>query len=245
MLNLLGKRLLQLIPTLFFVSVIIFSLQQLLPGDPALIMAGEERDPAVIEQIRQQYHLDRPIPVQYLYWVQGVLSGNLGESMRIYVPVLDLILQKLPVTIQLGSMAIVIALVIGISAGIISAIKKNTFWDYAANAFALWGISTPNFWLGIMLIFLFSVKLGWLPASGYVPLTEDWRASLASTIMPAFVLGNAIAAILMRHTRSAMLAGARKRLRAHGARERSLRAHGHPQTCHAQRSDPGHYIGRA
>ena len=186
-------------------SVIIFSLQQLLPGDPALIMAGEERDPAVIEQIRQQYHLDRPIPVQYFYWVQGVLSGNLGELMRIYVPVLDLILQKLPVTIQLGSMAIVIALVIGISAGIISAIKKNTIWDYAANAFALWGISTPNFWLGIMLIFLFSVKLGWLPASGYVPLTEDWRASLASTIMPAFVLGNAIAAILMRHTRSAML----------------------------------------
>ena len=205
MLSLLGKRLLQLIPTLFFVSVIIFSLQQLLPGDPALIMAGEERDPAVIEQIRQQYHLDRPFPVQYVYWVQGVLSGNLGESMRIHVPVLDLILQKLPVTIQLGSMAIVIALVIGISAGIISAIKKNTFWDYAANAFALWGISTPNFWLGIMLIFLFSVKLGWLPASGYVPLTEDWRASLASTIMPAFVLGNAIAAILMRHTRSAML----------------------------------------
>ena len=205
MLNLLGKRLLQLIPTLFFVSVIIFSLQQLLPGDPALIMAGEERDPAVIEQIRQQYHLDRPIPVQYLYWVQGVLSGNLGESMRIHVPVLDLILQKLPVTIQLASMAIVIALVIGITAGIVSAVKKNTFWDYAANAFALWGISTPNFWLGIMLIFLFSVKLGWLPASGYVPLTEDWRASLASTIMPAFVLGNAIAAILMRHTRSAML----------------------------------------
>ena len=205
MLSLLGKRLLQLIPTLFFVSVIIFSLQQLLPGDPALIMAGEERDPAVIEQIRQQYHLDRPIPVQYLYWVLGVLSGNLGESMRIHVPVLDLILQKLPVTIQLASMAIVIALVIGIGAGIISAVKKNTAWDYAANAFALWGISTPNFWLGIMLIFLFSVKLGWLPASGYVSLTEDWRASLASTIMPAFVLGNSIAAVLMRHTRSAML----------------------------------------
>jgi len=205
MLSLLGKRLLQLIPTLFFVSVLIFSLQQLLPGDPALIMAGEERDPAVIEQIRQQYHLDRPIPVQYLYWVLGVLSGNLGESMRIHVPVLDLILQKLPVTIQLASMAIVIALVIGIGAGIISAVKKNTAWDYAANAFALWGISTPNFWLGIMLIFLFSVKLGWLPASGYVSLTEDWRASLASTIMPSFVLGNSIAAVLMRHTRSAML----------------------------------------
>jgi peptide/nickel transport system permease protein len=119
--------------------------------------------------------------------------------------VLDLIKQKLPVTLQLGSMAIVIAFLIGIPAGIVSAVKKGTAWDYGANLFALWGISTPNFWLGIMLIFLFSIKLGWLPASGYVPLSENWRASLASTIMPAFVLGNAIAAILMRHTRSAML----------------------------------------
>ena len=102
-------------------------------------------------------------------------------------------------------MAILIALLIGIPAGIISAVKKDTAWDYGANLFALWGISTPNFWLGILLIFLFSVTLGWLPASGYVRLGEDWRASLATTIMPAFVLGNAIAAVLMRHTRSAML----------------------------------------
>src|ERR1700739_3275206 len=102
-------------------------------------------------------------------------------------------------------MAIVISFAIGIPAGIISAVKKGTAWDYGANLFALWGISTPNFWLGIMLIFLFSIELGWLPASGYVPLSENWRASFSSTIMPAFVLGNAIAAILMRHTRSAML----------------------------------------
>jgi peptide/nickel transport system permease protein len=205
MLTFLGKRLLQLIPTLFFVSLIIFSLQQLLPGDPATIMAGEERDPAVIAQIRQQYRLDQPIPIQYLYWVKGVLTGDLGESMRIKKPVRELIFEKLPVTMQLASMAIVIALTIGVSAGIVSAVKKGTLWDYAANVFALWGLSTPNFWLGIMLIFLFSVELGWLPASGYVSLTEDWRQSLASTIMPAFVLGNAIAAVLMRHTRSAML----------------------------------------
>jgi peptide/nickel transport system permease protein len=204
-LSFLGKRLLQLAPTLFFVSLIIFSLQQLLPGDPALVMAGEERDPQVIEQIRRQYRLDRSPPMQYVYWVKGVLTGDLGESMRIKQPVLDLILEKLPVTIQLGSMAIIIALLIGVGAGIVSAVKKDTVWDYGANIFALWGISTPNFWLGIMLIFLFSVKLGWLPASGYVRLTEDWRASLAATIMPAFVLGNAIAAILMRHTRNAML----------------------------------------
>jgi peptide/nickel transport system permease protein len=205
MLTFLGKRLLQLVPTLFFVSVIIFSLQQLLPGDPALVMAGEEKDPEVIAQIRRQYHLDQPLPVQYVYWLNGLAHGNLGESLRIKTPVLDLVLAKLPVTLQLATMAMLIALAIGISAGIISAVKKDTLWDYGANAFALWGISTPNFWLGIMLIFLFSVRLGWLPASGYVPLVEDWRASLASTIMPAFVLGNAIAAILMRHTRSAML----------------------------------------
>jgi peptide/nickel transport system permease protein len=204
-LKFIGKRLLQLVPTLFFVSVLIFSLQHLLPGDPALVMAGEENDPAVVEQIRQQYHLDQPIVLQYLYWVKGVLSGDLGESMRIKEPVLKLVLEKLPVTLQLASMAIVIALSIGLTAGVISAVKKNTPLDYAANVFALWGISTPNFWLGIMLIFLFSVELGWLPASGYVRLSEDWRASFASTILPAFVLGNAIAAILMRHTRSAML----------------------------------------
>jgi peptide/nickel transport system permease protein len=205
MLPFLGRRLLQLIPTLFFVSVIIFGLQQLLPGDPALIMAGEDRDPEVIAQIRRQYRLDQPIPVQYVYWMKGVLSGDLGESMRIKKPVLDLVLEKLPVTAQLAGMAILIALVIGVGAGIVSAVYKDTWLDYGANVFALWGISTPNFWLGILLIFLFSVQLGWLPASGYVRPGEDLQASLASTIMPAFVLGNAIAAVLMRHTRGAML----------------------------------------
>ncbi len=205
MLTFFGKRLLQLVPTLFFVSLIIFSLQRLLPGDPALVMAGEEKDPDVIEQIRRQYHLDQPLPVQYVYWLNGLMRGDLGESLRIKQPVLALVLEKLPVTIQLATMAMVIALLIGISAGVISAVKKDSAWDYGANALALWGISTPNFWLGIMLIFLFSVHLGWLPASGYVRLSEGWGASLASTIMPAFVLGNAIAAVLMRHTRSAML----------------------------------------
>jgi peptide/nickel transport system permease protein len=134
-----------------------------------------------------------------------VLSGNLGESMRLKASVGSLVMQKLPVTLQLAAMALLIALCIGIPAGIISAVKKETAWDYGANLFALWGLSTPNFWLGILLIFLFSVTLGWLPASGYVRLGEDWKASLATTIMPAFVLGNALAAVLMRHTRSAML----------------------------------------
>ncbi|HEX2726067.1 MAG TPA: ABC transporter permease, partial [Beijerinckiaceae bacterium] len=191
--------------TLFLVSVLIFSLQQLLPGDPALVMAGEEKDPEVIEQIRRQYRLDQPLPIQYFYWIGGVLTGDLGESMRLKAPVLDLILQKLPVTLQLATMAMIIALTIGVSAGVISAVKKDTVWDYAVNVVSLWGISTPNFWLGIMLIFLFAVTLGWLPASGYVSPWEDWRQSLATTIMPAFVLGNAIAGVIMRHTRSAML----------------------------------------
>ena len=205
MLIFLGKRVLQLIPTLFFVSVIIFSLQQLLPGDPALVMAGEERDPAVLEQIRKQYRLDQPIPIQYVYWIKGVLSGDLGESMRLKEPVLRLIMQKFPVTLQLALMAIVVSLAVGVTAGVISAIKKNTKIDYAVNLVALWGISTPNFWLGIMLIFLFSVWLGWLPASGYVSPFEDFWLSLQTTVLPAFVLGNSFAAVLMRHTRSAML----------------------------------------
>ena len=205
MLSFLVTRLLQIIPTLVLVSMLIFGLQQLLPGDPALIMAGEERDPQVLAEIREQYRLDQPIPIQYLYWIKGVLSGNLGESMRLKAPVGALVMQKLPVTLQLAAMALLIALCIGIPSGIVSAVKKETAWDYGANLFALWGLSTPNFWLGILLIFLFSVTLGWLPASGYVQLGEDWKESLATTIMPAFVLGNALAAVLMRHTRSAML----------------------------------------
>jgi peptide/nickel transport system permease protein len=201
----LTRRLLQIIPTVILVSMLIFGLQQLLPGDPALIMAGEERDPKVLAEIRQQYRLDRPIPEQYFYWMKGVLSGNLGESMRLKASVGSLVSQKLPVTLQLAGMAFLIAIGIGIPAGIVSAVKKETAWDYGANLFSLWGLSTPNFWLGILMIFLFSVTLGWLPASGYVRPGEDWEASLATTIMPAFVLGNALAAVLMRHTRSAML----------------------------------------
>ena len=205
MLNFLPRRLLELLPTLFLVSVLIFSLQQLLPGDPALVMAGEEGDPAVIEQIRRQYRLDQPLPLQYLHWMGNVLQGDLGESMRIKQPVAQLIAEKLPVTLQLGTMAMLFALLIGIPAGIISAVRKGTAWDTAANVVALAGLSTPNFWLGIMMIFLFSVSLGWLPASGYVSLLEDPLQSLATTVMPAFVLGSGIAAVLMRHMRSSLL----------------------------------------
>ena len=199
------RRIATIVPTLIFVSMLIFGLQQLLPGDPAVVLAGEDRDPTVVAYLRQKMHLDDPLPVRYLYWINGVLHGDLGESLRMQKPVLALILEKLPVTLELAGLAIVIALLIGVPAGIISAVRRNTAWDYAANAVALWGLSTPNFWLGIMLILLFSVTLGWLPASGFVSPFEDLKANLAALIMPAFVLGNAIAAVLMRHTRSAML----------------------------------------
>ncbi|CDN57213.1 Inner membrane ABC transporter permease protein YddR (plasmid) [Neorhizobium galegae bv. officinalis bv. officinalis str. HAMBI 1141] len=203
--SLLARRLLQLIPTVILLSLIIFSLQHLLPGDPALVLAGDNPDEATLAAIREQYHLDQPVFVQYIFWVKGVLTGDLGESMRHNRPVLDLILLKLPVTLQLAVMGIVVALVLGIAGGVISALRQNTTIDYMTNVVSLAGISVPNFWLGIMLIMFFSVYLGWLPASGFVSPWEDWRMNLSTTIMPAFVLGSAIAGVIMRHTRSAML----------------------------------------
>jgi peptide/nickel transport system permease protein len=201
----LGLRIAQIAPTLLLVSILVFGLQQLMPGDPARVIAGEDQDPAAIAQIRAELALDKPLPVQYALWLGKVLHGNLGYSWRNREPVMTLVEEKLPVTLQLSAMAFVIAMLIGVPAGVIAAVERNTAWDWLANAIGLAGLSTPTFWLGIMLILLVSVDLGWLPPSGYVPLGQDWVRSLATTIMPAFVLGNAIAAILMRHTRSAML----------------------------------------
>ncbi|TMV86874.1 ABC transporter permease [Thioclava sp. BHET1] len=205
MLRFLARRIVIAIPTILLISMFVFGLQKLLPGDPVLAMAGEERDPATIAMLRQKYHLNDPIPQQYLYWIEGAAHGDLGISLRTREPVLTLIGQKLPVTIQLSIMALIIALAIGIPTGVLSAYRKNTWVDWLSNIVALSGLSIPNFWLGIMLILLVSVRLGWLPASGYVPFWDDPLLSLKTMAMPAFVLGTGLAGTLMRHTRSAML----------------------------------------
>lgn len=200
-----GKRLLVAIPTLLIVSIFVFSLQKLLPGDPVLAMAGEERDPQVIEFLREKYRLNDPVVYQYGYWIANVLRGDFGISLRTNQPVLELIGEKLPVTIQLAVMSMIFAFIIGVPMGILAAVKKNTVIDYIANIVALSGLSIPNFWLGIMLILLVSVRLGWLPASGFESIFVDPLRSIETMIMPSFVLGTALAATLMRHTRSAML----------------------------------------
>lgn len=205
MLTFIFRRLLSAIPTLILVSLFVFTLQKLLPGDPVLAMAGEERDPAVMAYLRDKYRLNDPVPLQYLHWVGNVLQGDFGTSLRTEQPVTTLLASKLPVTIELAVLALIIALLIGIPTGVISAVRKGTAVDYGANVLALSGISIPHFWLGIVLIMIFAVKLHWLPASGFVPLGENLGQNLKTLILPAFVLGAGLSGVLMRHTRSAML----------------------------------------
>ena len=200
-----AQRLVVLVPTLFVVSVLIFSLQQLLPGDAALALAGEERDEAAVAAIRAKYHLDRPVVAQYTIWMGKVLRGDLGESLRNRLPVTELLASKLPVTLELAAASMLIALAIGIPAGVLSAARRGTVTDLTANLVALSGLSVPHFWLGIMLILLFAVRLGWLPASGYVPPWEDLGRNLTTLLLPSVVLGTGVAGVMMRHTRGAML----------------------------------------
>ncbi|MCA0418940.1 MAG: ABC transporter permease [Proteobacteria bacterium] len=205
MATLILRRILIAIPTLFLVSLFVFALQRALPGDPFLVIAGEERDPEVIARLREIYRMDDPIFVQFFAWLGQVVQGDFGRSLRTGEPVLTLILQKLPVTIQLATASILVAICIGIPIGILAARRKGTVVDYSASAVALSGLSIPNFWFGIMLILLVSVHLKWLPASGYESIFEHPWEAIKRLIMPAFVLGNGLAAFLMRHTRSAML----------------------------------------
>ncbi|WP_420963391.1 ABC transporter permease [Brucella sp. IR073] len=226
MLELIIRRCVVVLPTLFLVSVLVFGMQKLLPGDPILAMAGEDRDPQTIAYLQEKYRLNDPVPVQYFVWLKQIVSGDFGLSIRTEKPVLELIAQKLPVTIQLAAFAMVVALLIGVPAGIVSAVRKGTLTDYTINVAALSGLSIPNFWLGILLILIVSVKWQLLPSSGYTPLFEDPAQNIRTMIMPAFVLGTGLAGVLMRHTRSAMLGVLRsdyvRTARAKGLDERTV-----------------------
>lgn len=205
MLALIVRRAVIALPTLLLVSLMVFALQRALPGDPFLVIAGEERDPQVIAHLRQLYRLDDPIVVQFFAWLGQVAQGDFGRSLRTGEPVLGLIWQKLGVTVQLAIASMIVAVGIGLPAGIVAARRKDTVADYAASAVALFGLSVPHFWLGIMMILVISVELRWLPASGFESIFVDPKAAIERLIMPSLVLGGGLAAFIMRHTRSAML----------------------------------------
>ncbi|HEX3178820.1 MAG TPA: ABC transporter permease [Methylomirabilota bacterium] len=205
MLEFLIRRVVISIVTLFVISVVVFTGVRMIPGDPARVMAGADADAAGLEEIRAKYGLNDPIPVQYLRWVGLALRGDLGESIRTRDPVIRTVFRKLPITVELAILSVLVAVSVAIPAGVLAAVRRNTAWDLLASGVSLCGVSIPNFWLGIMLILFFSVRLGWLPASGFVPWWESPVGNVTRMIMPAFVLGTALAAVLMRQTRNAMI----------------------------------------
>jgi peptide/nickel transport system permease protein len=191
--------------TLLLISLIVFTGVRMIPGDPARVLAGTDADAAGIEEIREKYGLNAPLPLQYLRWLGLAVRGDLGESIRTRTSVAWTVAIKLPITIELTLLSLLVALTIAIPAGVIAAVRRNTVWDVLASGVSLCGVSVPNFWLGIMLILLVSVRFGWLPASGFVPLAEDPVGNLKRMLMPALVLGTGLAAVLMRQTRNAMI----------------------------------------
>ena len=221
------KRLIQLFPVLILLSVIVFSLVHIIPGDPVDVMMGEGfNDPVVAEALRKQLHLDKPLVVQYIYWLWDVAHGNLGKSVITHQPVLGMILERFPATMLLALASAVVALLISLPAGIIAAARQNTWSDYLAMGISLCGISIPNFWLGIMLILFFSQFLGWLPSMGYTPFFENPPDAFMHLVMPAITLGTAMAASLTRFTRSEMLEELRqdyvRTARSKGVKERTV-----------------------
>lgn len=192
-----AKRLVQIIPVILGVTLVVFLIMQMVPGDPAAILAGEGASQETIEQYREDLGLNRPVTQQYLTYVGNVFQGDLGNSLKNKQPVLDEILLRLPITMELAFYSILITVVLGLTAGIISAVKPYSFRDVSVMVIALLGISLPSFWLGLLLMYLFSVKLQWLPVAGW-----DGPANI---ILPAITLGIGGAAIVARMTRSSML----------------------------------------
>jgi peptide/nickel transport system permease protein len=189
----------------FLASVVVFAGLQALPGSPALTLAGEDRSPQAIAAIVQKFGLDKPLPVQYGNWLGHAVQGDFGVSHRTGLSVGATIVDRIPITLELAFLSILVGLVIGIPAGVIAAVKRGSLPDYASGLLALVGLSIPHFWLGLLLILLLAVKLQILPASGYVSLLDDPVENLRRMAMPAIVLGTGVSAVVMRQMRSAML----------------------------------------
>lgn len=197
MLQLIGRRLLATVPLLLAVSVVVFSFVHALPGDPAVLFLGEEATPENLARFRAKLGFDRPLMVQYGEWLGHALRGDLGRSIRTNQPVVQAIMERLPVTLRLIAFSMVISLCIAVPLGIVSAVKRNSGVDLVSTSFALFGFSTPNFWLGLILIYVFALLLRWLPASGF--------DGVRSLILPSITLGTALAALVTRQLRSGML----------------------------------------
>jgi peptide/nickel transport system permease protein len=187
------------------VTLITFGLLLIIPGDPAIVIAGPTATPDEIEAVRRQLGLDRPLLERMAAWYGGLVQGDLGRSLLLGRSVVQAVVERLPVTASLAALALVITVVLGVVAGVVAAVKHNTWLDQATMTIAMLGVSLPNFWLGLLLIFLFSVHLGWLPTGGYVPLGEDPLGWLRSLAMPAVSLALMQMGLLARITRSSML----------------------------------------
>ena len=220
------KRLIAMLPVLALVSLIVFTIIHLTPGDPALIMLGEEATPQALAALRHELGLDQPLPVQYLVWLSHVLRGDLGRSIRTNQPVIEAITQRLPVTLELTTLAMVISIMAAIPAGIISATRRNSASDLISTTLALLGISMPSFFLAILLIFVFSLKVRWLPPMGYTPFQKGVWENLRGMVLPAVTLGTAAMAIVARLTRSTLLEALQqdyiRTARAKGLREQAV-----------------------
>jgi peptide/nickel transport system permease protein len=189
---------------LFVASVIVFVGVRAIPGDPAIALGAESRDPALLAEIRHKYMLDRPVVVQYGHWVWLALHGDLGVDQR-QLSVAHTIVNRIPITLEIALLSLVVSIVIGIPAGVIAAVRRGRPEDYVATTVALLGLSVPHFWLGLLFIIWFAVDLHWLPASGYVPFHLHPIGNIEHMVMPAIVLGTGFAAVLMRQMRSSML----------------------------------------
>ena len=199
------RRFLILIPTFLGITLVVFAAMKLIPGDPIIALLQDSYTEELAAELRVQLGLDRPLPVQYAIWLRDLFSGNWGTSIISRQPVLDEILQRLPITIELLILALFFALVISIPIGIVSAVKRNTMIDYGAMTFAMLGISLPEFFLGALLLIFFSLGLQWLPATGYVPFFEYPVDNLRHMVLPALTLGMTRAALIARLIRNSML----------------------------------------